>query len=317
MNVRRLARVLLVLLDVIVLAGSGVYLIVYLYRWEWNRAVVSGLFFLVAEVVLFAIVILGRLARFERRLDRLDEDGPVGASRWVRESGRTEPWRRDEADRVAFRWLGGGGEAVFVPVLLGVGAILSAIAYVVEHVASMTSPVRSEPLEARLSILDPPSGPLVPSRTEAPRTDDDLEARQPAGRASRAMSSIAVLLVVALLVATAVNTLADLAQNRPDPDLVGKASTYTLEIRVRDPDQGVSVARVADALWISCRGTFPQDVTASVLSVNGPYVRMRLDPAIAHNARRRFFGCLQDLTLDGALAEVHSFENVPSGAIPA
>ena len=33
-----------------VAAISGTYLVVYLYRWEWNRAVISGVFFLAAEI---------------------------------------------------------------------------------------------------------------------------------------------------------------------------------------------------------------------------------------------------------------------------
>jgi hypothetical protein len=53
-------------------------------------------------------------------------------------------------------------------------------------------------------------------------------------------------------------------------------------------------------------------VTATRLAVDGALVRMRLEPAVARNARRRFVGCLQDLTLEGALARVVDFENVPS-----
>jgi hypothetical protein len=41
-------------------------------------------------------------------------------------------------------------------------------------------------------------------------------------------------------------------------------------------------------------------------------VHVRLEPALARNARRRFVGCLEDLTLEGALARVVEWENVPT-----
>lgn len=312
MSIRQLARILLVLLDVIVLVGSGVYLILYLYRWEWNRALVSGLFFLIAEVVLFAIVILGRLARMERRVVHLDEDHAAARAGWTVDPVPAASWRRDEPERGSpFAWLS-EGDAVFVPVLLGLGAILSAVAYVVEHVASATAPERSHPLESRLSTLEAPEGPLVPVGADRLRIDDDVERRQPAGRGRRATSSAVALVVTALLVTAIVNTLAGLTQNRPDPELVGMVSTVTLEVHVRDEDAGVPAATVADALWVSCRGTLPDEVSATRVSTDGRLVSMRLDPAVARNAKRRFVGCLQDLTLEGALARVMAFDNGPA-----
>ena len=40
------------LLLVGVLVASGGYVLVYLYRWEWNRALMAGVFFLAAEIAL-------------------------------------------------------------------------------------------------------------------------------------------------------------------------------------------------------------------------------------------------------------------------
>ena len=40
---------------------SGTYVLVYLYRWEWHRAQVAGLFFLAAEIGLVGTAVLDRL----------------------------------------------------------------------------------------------------------------------------------------------------------------------------------------------------------------------------------------------------------------
>ena len=51
------------LLAGIVLVLSGAYMMIYLYRWEWNRAIISGVFFVAAEVALATSMILRRLRR--------------------------------------------------------------------------------------------------------------------------------------------------------------------------------------------------------------------------------------------------------------
>ena len=52
------ARTLGRLVSLLVLVSSGTYLLVYLYRWEWNRALVAGIFFVAAEVAIAAGAIL-------------------------------------------------------------------------------------------------------------------------------------------------------------------------------------------------------------------------------------------------------------------
>ena len=61
------------LLGAVVLVGSGGYVFVYLYRWEWHRAIVAGLFLVVAEVALATTVLLRRLAALDRRLTEVVE----------------------------------------------------------------------------------------------------------------------------------------------------------------------------------------------------------------------------------------------------
>ena len=43
-----------------VMVAAGWYVFVYLYRWEWNRALVSGIIFLAAEVALLGALVLER-----------------------------------------------------------------------------------------------------------------------------------------------------------------------------------------------------------------------------------------------------------------
>ena len=70
MNARKIGYLALL----VVLAAAGWYVFVYLYRWEWNRAVVSGIIFLAAEIGLLGALVLDRLARIANRVDNLDRE---------------------------------------------------------------------------------------------------------------------------------------------------------------------------------------------------------------------------------------------------
>lgn len=138
----------------VVLAASGWYVFVYLYRWEWNRAVVSGVIFLAAEIGLLGALVLERLARIGKQVDRLD-----------RETGERVLGRlREHAPPPAkpFEWLDGRQTSVFVPVLLGAGVVLSALAWVVDRVARATAvPSMERGLARELTELQPPAGGLL------------------------------------------------------------------------------------------------------------------------------------------------------------
>ncbi len=168
----------------LVLIGSGVYLVVYLYRWEWNRALIAGVFFLIAEIGLGIALVLDRLRRMEEKLSRRTPAGtlvppPTASSEQFEDVlGRiqeTAPPRRDH-----FSWLRteNHGMGVFVPVLMGAGVIASALAWLVERVARATAqPVLERGLASRLTPLSwPPRG-----YTEADPDPLDLLAG-PAGR---------------------------------------------------------------------------------------------------------------------------------------
>src|SRR3546814_19906793 len=100
---------------------GGAYTIIYLVRWEWNRAIIAALFFVAVELVFVAMVVVDRLRAIEARLDDL-------ASRPSRRSSDDLVVRDAIAAaappaRAHFGWLdrksGGAGKEVSVRVELG------------------------------------------------------------------------------------------------------------------------------------------------------------------------------------------------------
>src|SRR5690606_4180069 len=132
---------------------SAVYLFLYLSRWEWNRAMIAGLVLVASETALFAGAILVRIERLEERLDQRQDDPVPQELRATR--GTTEN---------RFDWLAPPDRlGVFIPVLLGAGAVISALAWVVERVARLTVGRATEHVLAmRLSVLRLPDSLVGP-----------------------------------------------------------------------------------------------------------------------------------------------------------
>ena len=104
----------------VALAGSATYVIVYLWRWEWNRALITGVLFLATLIVVATWAILSSLHRLGERLDRIEDQGRSTsqvANTLRRASAghatRHFDWLREPPDRLG----------VFVPILLGAGAV--------------------------------------------------------------------------------------------------------------------------------------------------------------------------------------------------
>jgi hypothetical protein len=131
---------------VVVMAAAGWYVFVYLHRWEWNRAVVSGVIFLAAEIALVGTLILEKLSAADRRRP-VDEH----VVRRIREHAPEPP--------KPFKWLDPSEMNVFVPVLLGAGVVLSGLAWFVDRIARLTAvPGMERGLARRLGKLQPPAG---------------------------------------------------------------------------------------------------------------------------------------------------------------
>ncbi len=145
-------------LATVTLAGSGVYLFVYLYRWEWNRALMAGVFLLAAQMALSTTAVLNRLRALEgAQVAEPARPGPQALAR-VREAAPPArdhfAWMQPSADRLG----------VFVPILMGAGFVLSGLAWLVERVARRTAgPALEQSLAARLSAFALPDQGLVPA----------------------------------------------------------------------------------------------------------------------------------------------------------
>jgi hypothetical protein len=153
MNGRRVGLAL----ATVVMAVSGWYVFVYLYRWEWNRAIVAGIIFLAAEIGLLGGALLDRFSKLGHRLDELDRRDAATEERVLRQlrAHPSEPAK-------PFAWMDGTDTNVFIPVLLGAGAVLSALAWMVDRIARATAgPVLDKRLARRLSTLHPLPGGLL------------------------------------------------------------------------------------------------------------------------------------------------------------
>jgi hypothetical protein len=276
-------------LTLVVLALSGLYLLVYLYRWEWNRALVAGVFFIAAEVAAVASSLQRRLRAIEARLE-----SPLPSQQIL---GRVQDAAPAPANR--FAWLDDrmSSTNVFVPVLLGAGVILSLLATGVERLAAASAtPQLERRLASRLELLALPAGGLL-----GPAGPSAVEATRPLRLARRAfMAAVAVLGVLASI--QAVDLIADATQTRSDRTPSG-ATELTIAVHIEG--RTVGEAETAEALWVACRNTVNRAVESTPLEAIGPDTyRFTVSPALGDHARRRLTGCLEDATLDRTSAHV-------------
>ncbi|MGV3760324.1 MAG: hypothetical protein ACO1PW_12425 [Actinomycetota bacterium] len=300
------ARLVLVvaqrLLAWVVLLVSGLYLIVYLYRWEWNRAIISGLFFVAAEVALVS----GMLHRRLRAIEAAVQDGGPARSHALT-SLRATPAARPNP----FRWLDPRDRplSVFVPVLLGAGVILSALAYLVQRVAEVTAlPVADRHLARRLDAiaLPAPGGTTGPSASGRPP--------EPERREHPAVTGLGWALAVGAVVVLGwlgIQTLMEAAQTRADPAARPVRTTIEMDVVQRHRDTGAVAA--AEALWVGCQSTLGSQATeAHVEGRGGTRVALVLEPGVGRLTERRLTGCLADLRVNLVIAHVREVETVRS-----
>ena len=276
---------------VLVLIASGAYLLVYLYRWEWNRAMIAGLFFVAAEIGLAAATILARIARVEARLMR---EHPTVHER-IREAA--------PESRSHFAWLeqDAGRMQVFVPVLLGAGVVMSGLAWLVDRLAQVTTrPALEHQLTGRVAALSFPPGGLF--GTGAPPSSHHRLV------GTRHLVAAVVLAAVAW---GGLDVLADATQNRPDMALPDMHTTVALEVSTKSA--GRASEQLIEALWVTCRGTLSSRAElTSLTSLGGNRAALEIRPALGTHAVRRFRGCLEDATMDRVQARVLRLETLPN-----
>jgi hypothetical protein len=139
---------------VVALVATGAYTLVYVYRWEWNRALFTAVLFVAAEIVLAVMVVV-------RRMRRLEEQ--IGASAAATRSLRHLQDTRPAHDHFAWLERSVSRTSVFITLLLGAGVLFSTLAWIIDRIARRTAtPVLERGLARRLAPLAFPERPLVP-----------------------------------------------------------------------------------------------------------------------------------------------------------
>lgn len=281
------------LLTPVVLVVSGAYLVIYLYRWEWNRALISGLFFLAAEVAYVGASLRREIRSLAARAAAAEEQAERRLHARLGETAahpaRPFGWLRDSVTR---------GTGVFVPVLLGAGMILSALAFAVERIAGALARNAVDPITVHHLVgLEPLDRGLLSPRPEGGRPRQ-RPVTSPVARAGRLVG--AALLAVAG--AGAIDLLADATQSRPAPIDPDTSTTIDLQVEQR---RARSALAAAEALAVACQGTLRGGTEVThIAAQDDDRVEIVVEPGLSELRRRRLFGCLEDATVDLVQAHV-------------
>jgi hypothetical protein len=290
-----------------VLAASGAYVLVYLFRWEWHRAIITGIFFLAAELAVAVMVVLRKITRVEERLEAL----AAGAAR---ERAVPDPMLLERLRATApeapdpFAWLDPGSSTtnVFLPFLLGVGAVASALAWIVEHVARRTAvPVLERRLAVSLAPLSLPPGGLV-------GLGDVPHAVAPPRRRGRAAALLVVGVLGSLVATAGIDLVADAIQTRPD---ARRSEVHTtIDVQLRGAAANEHTVRRAGDLWGTCSHVLhSRAVGATIEGVTAGRVTIRVPTDIGSHGQQRLRGCLEDAVVDRVQASVVAMETVAVG----
>lgn len=153
--------------------GCAAYVFIYLYRWEWHRALIMGIFLVAAEVPVATALVLRRLRGLATELE-------ASGSRPEADPGVVARIREAAPRRDHFAWLDprAGRTNVFITLFVGGGILISGLAWLIDRLASGTGGRHMEgDLARRLSVITFPTEGLVISETEllaeeAPFRDD-------------------------------------------------------------------------------------------------------------------------------------------------
>jgi hypothetical protein len=283
-------------------AACAVYTIVYLYRWEWHRALMAAAFLVVTEVALATVTILRRLGALDQRLDAMTAGPPPAPVDHVLDRVReTAP-----PPRPVFAWLTPQGTNVFLPILLGAGVLASAAAWAVEALARATArPVLERRLATRLGALALPAGGLL---RPAPAAAAPVAAHR---RGPRVVWRTTLSLAVVWGFALGIGELADATQTRPHHARPGVRTVVELELH---GELAAAIPeRVVASLWQSCVGTLRRDVSDPVITaLGGSRFRLVVAADLGGSTSRRVHGCLEDAGLDRVQAGVVTLTTTPA-----
>ena len=293
MTTGRVEQWIVRLIPLVALAAASGYLIVYLYRWEWHRALVAGVFMIAIEVGVGFAILLDRLRQLETRLTDAEKAAAVTTRDALHTTapppGQPFEWLSEAANRTS----------VFVPILLGAGVAISGLAWLLERLARVTAgTVLERGLALRLQPLTVPAGVLGGRSAPLPA----LPARQPT-HPVRVLAIVGGLAAVILGGGTGMDALQDATKNRPDVHTQGSSGTIVLRVDT----EGVPLSGVATAtsLWGACVtqiGTVYR--LTGVTETAAGTVELAVAPSVGKFAERRLRGCFEDATTDRLRAEV-------------
>ncbi|MET8331133.1 hypothetical protein [Streptomyces sp. NPDC005181] len=269
-------------------AYAGYYTVLYLTRWEWQRALISAILLVIVEVLLATVLLLTRFSRLENRLDESEARAEDVRSRL--EQTRTPTQNR-------FAWLASTDPNalndtqrtfVFVPVLMVAGAVLSAIAMVIQKIAGASArPGAERRLAARLTAL------TAPPVHEAV----SLEERPAVAPARPARKALTVTVAAASLPLTLVlwSALADATQTRPEHTPDASSTTLVFEVTTREEQDSEVVQLAANDLWETCRrSTAARNDKAGLQRMGDHLFAGVVSPALPPHDVMRLRGCIQD-----------------------
>jgi hypothetical protein len=299
--VHRLGR----LLSAVVLLASGAYVFIYLVRWEWNRALIAGLFFLAAELVLIADVLAARFARLSSQIEaeRAREQTTALAAR-LRANRPDYPgpfaWLAPDRDRLT----------VFLPILIGAGVVLSAVAYLVEQLSRVTAvPVAEHELARGLSTMALPAEGLAPLG-RLPHAPPGSVAAPRAGWVWRWLAAGGLVAVLAAGVLAGAQWLLSIPEE-PDPRRAVAVDLVVMRRNLEQPDRDVALA-----LWTTCRVRVPETVRLQSLEPiddsDPARLRLTMSPRPGESDTREFVGCVQDTVIERVRADVLAVAVIPS-----
>ncbi|MGY0061691.1 hypothetical protein ACWY4P_35005 [Streptomyces sp. LZ34] len=307
--------------------GAGYYLVIYLYRWQWQRAILCGVLLLVVEVLLVGVAVLDRISRLESRVGEAGAAAAggrrAGVPARVRQSGGYgqppfgapydptydptygRPYgSATGGGRPRFPWLDEPGDPrtgrthVFVPVLMVTGVVLSGLAWVVQRIAEATvRPGAERRLAGRLAPL---TAPPLTTETGAPLPDlEDLPVLdRRSGR--RPWLVLGAVVVGTALLAVLVHTLADLTQTREErAESRASATAVLVRLEVRNASTAARADLAARQMWERCRDSTSVPLRHATLGeLDDRLYAGMVHPALTPHDQLRLRGCLEDVVIE-------------------
>lgn len=256
MTVLRALAVFGRVLLVVVLAASGFYVLLYLWRWEWERAQIAGVFFLASLIVMSTQLVLRRIA------DVSSKPVTAGSTSLVSTVAPPRPFAWTDPDRT-----GDESTYVFLPVLLGFGVALSALAAVAERLVAFAVGAPS------------PTGSARPARGVSQR----------------------VIGVVLVLVLVGTGALLLVARHRlmTAPEALSPGTrTYVLEVTSRGDAADVGDSLETLAVYCRDRAHVESLTITDVSATSADDGVLTVEPVLGRLGSARFEGCLVDAVLD-------------------